>query len=140
MKNNIKTFDLIIPFIKKNWLRIVIGLLLIILVDILQLIIPRIMQKAVDSLGMANFEMSQLHSYALAIFILALAIAVIRFLWRIALLSNGWYIDRELRQMYYSHLLSLSQNYFTLSNINFSHLFLRSFFLHTDCSESCNTF
>lgn len=112
MKNKIKTFDLIIPFIKKNWLRIVIGLLLIILVDILQLIIPRIMQKAVDSLGMANFEMSQLHYYALAIFILALAIAIIRFLWRIALLSNGWYIDRELRQMYYSHLLSLSQNYF----------------------------
>ena len=73
------------------------------------------MQRAIDSLGMAEFNQADLLKYGLAILALALAIAGIRFLWRIALLSNGWQIDRDLRQMYYSHLLSLSQNFFNKS-------------------------
>jgi len=115
MKKKLKTFELIIPFFKKNWLRILTGLLLLIVVDFLQLIVPKIMQRAIDSLGMAEFNQADLLKYGLAILALALAIAGIRFLWRIALLSNGWQIDRDLRQMYYSHLLSLSQNFFNKS-------------------------
>ncbi len=112
MKKKLKTFELILPFFKKNWIRITMGLLLLVLVDFLQLLVPQIMQRAVDKLGLAEFQQTDLIWYGLAIFALALAIAFIRFLWRIALLSNGWQIDRDLRQMYYSHLLSLSQNYF----------------------------
>jgi len=115
MKKKLKTFELIIPFFKKNWLRIGTGLLLLIVVDFLQLFVPKIMQRAIDSLGMAEFNQADLLKYGLAILALALAIAGIRFLWRIALLSNGWQIDRDLRQMYYSHLLSLSQNFFNKS-------------------------
>jgi len=115
MKKKLKTFELIIPFFKRNWLRIVTGLLLLIVVDFLQLIIPKIMQRAIDNLGMAEFNQADLLKYGLAILVLALAIAGFRFLWRIALLSNGWQIDRDLRQMYYSHLLSLSQNFFNKS-------------------------
>jgi len=115
MKKKLKTFELIIPFFKRNWLRILTGLLLLIVVDFLQLIVPKIMQRAIDSLGMAEFNQADLLKYGLAILALALAIAGIRFLWRIALLSNGWQIDRDLRQMYYSHLLSLSQNFFNKS-------------------------
>lgn len=115
MKKKLKTFELIIPFFKRNWLRITTGLLLLIVVDFLQLIVPKIMQQAIDNLGMAEFNQADLLKYGLAILALALAIAGIRFLWRIALLSNGWQIDRDLRQMYYSHLLSLSQNFFNKS-------------------------
>ena len=107
-----KTFEKVAPILKRNWLKIIIGLILIIVVDLLQLTIPKIIQRSVDIMQSDNVVHSALFKPALMIFLLAISIAFIRFLWRILLIGNAWVIDRDLRQMYYEHLLLLSQNYF----------------------------
>jgi len=107
-----KTFAKIIPILKKNWLRIVLGLFLIIVVDILQLIVPKIMQVAVDQIKVPGFAQSDLVKYSLLIFLIALGIAAVRFVWRILLIGNAWIVDRDMRQLFYDHLLSLSKSFF----------------------------
>jgi len=107
-----KTFEKVTPFIKKNWFRIFVGLLLIVAVDLLQLVVPKIMQKAVDLVEIPGTTSSSLIKPALLIFLIAIGIAAIRFVWRLLLIGNAWFVDRELRQMYYEHLLSLSRNFF----------------------------
>ncbi len=107
-----KAFSKVTPILKKNWLRIVVGLFLIIIVDILQLIVPKIMQTAVDSLDIPGFTQSHLLKYSLLIFLIAIGIALIRFLWRLLLMGNAWIVDRDLRQLYYDHLLSLPRDFF----------------------------
>jgi len=107
-----KTYAKIIPLIKKNWLRISIGLLLIVVVDILQLMVPKIMQQAIDKINLPGFSQSGLLKYSLMILVIAIAIAAIRFVWRILLIGNAWAADRDIRQLYYDHLLKLSKNFF----------------------------
>jgi ATP-binding cassette, subfamily B, multidrug efflux pump len=107
-----KTFEKVTPILKRNWPKIILGLLLIIVVDLLQLTIPKIIQGSVDIMQMDNVAHSALFKPAITIFLLAVSIAFIRFLWRLLLIGNAWVIDRDLRQMYYEHLLLLSQNYF----------------------------
>ncbi|HHE39189.1 MAG TPA: ABC transporter ATP-binding protein, partial [Candidatus Cloacimonetes bacterium] len=96
-----KTFEKVTPFIKKNWFRIFVGLLLIVAVDLLQLVVPKIMQKAVDLVEIPGTTSSSLIKPALLIFLIAIGIAAIRFVWRLLLIGNAWFVDRELRQMYY---------------------------------------
>ena len=107
-----KTFEKVIPIVKKNWLRIIVGLLLIVVVDVLQLLVPRIMQEAIDQIDVPGFAQSGLLKYSLLIFLIAVGIALIRFIWRLLLIGNAWIADREIRQLFYDHLLSLSKSYF----------------------------
>ncbi|MBN1948199.1 MAG: ABC transporter ATP-binding protein [Candidatus Cloacimonetes bacterium] len=107
-----KTFEKVLPILKKNWLAISLGLFLIIVVDILQLIVPRIMQQAVDRIDLPGFTQSGLLKYSLLIFLIAIGIALIRFIWRLLLMGNAWLVERDVRQMYYDHLLLLSRNFF----------------------------
>ena len=107
-----KTFAKVSPILKKNWLRITAGLALIVIVDVLQLIVPKIMQKAVDSLDIPGFSQSGLLRYSMLILLIAIGIAAIRFLWRLLLIGNAWIVDRDVRQLFYDHLLKLSKNFF----------------------------
>lgn len=107
-----KTFEKVVPILKKNWLAISLGLFLIIVVDILQLIVPRIMQQAVDRIDLPGFTQSGLLRYSLLIFLIAAGIALIRFIWRLLLMGNAWVVERDIRQLYYDHLLLLSRNFF----------------------------
>ncbi|RLC52771.1 MAG: ABC transporter ATP-binding protein, partial [Candidatus Cloacimonadota bacterium] len=107
-----KTFEKVIPILKRNKLRIFVGLFLLIIIDLLQLYVPKIMQKAIDSLNIPGITPSFLIKPALLIVAIAVSIALIRFIWRILLIGNAWITDREIRQMYYEHLLLLSKNFF----------------------------
>ena len=112
MKKKSSSLSLILPYFKKAWLRIVFGLILLVLVDMFQLFIPKIMQHTIDKIGKPGYTHSDILLSAVFVFLLALGIFFFRFLWRIVLLKNGWIIDRELRKTYFSHLLKLSQNFY----------------------------
>jgi len=114
MRKN-STLSLIYPYFKKAWLRILSGLLILVLVDMFQLYIPKIMQHTIDKIGNRQFTHQDILLSALIVFLLAIGIFFFRFLWRIILLKNGWIIDRELRKTYFEHLLKLSQNFYNKS-------------------------
>jgi ATP-binding cassette subfamily B protein len=103
---------LIKPYFIENRLRILIGLLCLITVDILQLIIPRIIKRVVDGLTALQIEGEQLLEYALAMIAIAVCIGLFRYVWRRCLLGTSRRIEEGLRNRLLTHLQSLSAAYF----------------------------
>jgi len=82
---------------------------------VVQLITPRVMQYAIDSIQERRITSTGLIWVALLIIGLALAVMVLRYFWRILIIGNSFRIEKYLRQDFYNHLLKLSQNFFNRS-------------------------
>jgi len=104
--------ELIKPYLIENRLRILIGLLCLILVDILQLFIPRIIKQAVDDLTGLQIEGRQLLIYALYMIAIAVCIGAFRYVWRRCLLGTSRRVEEGLRNKLFTHLQSLPAAYF----------------------------
>ncbi len=103
---------LIKPYFVENRTRICAGLLSLIIVDVLQLVIPRIIKWAVDDLTAARIDLWRLLTYALSMIGLALFIGLFRYIWRRCLLGTSRRIEEGLRNALFSHLQTLSASYF----------------------------
>jgi ATP-binding cassette subfamily B protein len=110
-----KPFDLIKPYFKKNALRIGIGLISLIIVDVLQLFVPRIIKWAVDDLTTLKVDVSGLLHYALYITAVAVLIGIFRFFWRHFLLGTSRLVEEGIRNDLFSHIQTLSAAYFDRS-------------------------
>jgi len=93
-------------FIKNRWY-IAFGFLSIIIVDILQLIIPRIVKKVIDSLAGGVHSEFVLLRYCFLIIITALIIAVFRFFWRYCIIGTSRRIEKGLRNRLFTHIIRL---------------------------------
>lgn len=107
-----KSFNLIKPYLIANRGTIVFGLVCLIVVDLLQLFIPRVIKRAVDDLALMQANPDDLLRYALLILTLALFIGVFRFLWRRCLLGTARKTEEALRNRLFNHLQTLSPAYF----------------------------
>ncbi|MCD6177165.1 MAG: ABC transporter ATP-binding protein [Candidatus Cloacimonetes bacterium] len=107
-----KTFEKITPFIKKNIHKLIFGITLLIIIDLISLVIPKIMQYAIDGIGTEGFTKLNLFYAGGAIFLIAALMAFMRYFWRFFLLGSAWFVDRSVRQEYFDHLMSLSANFF----------------------------
>ncbi|MGB4309009.1 MAG: ABC transporter transmembrane domain-containing protein, partial [Candidatus Cloacimonadaceae bacterium] len=90
---------------------------MLILVDVIQLIMPKVMQYAIDSLQARTIDQKGLFWVAMLIVAGALSMMALRYFWRILIIGNSHKIERQLRQDFYDHLMSLSQNFFNKSKI-----------------------
>jgi ATP-binding cassette subfamily B protein len=103
---------LIKPYFIENRFRILIGILCLILVDILQLLIPRIIKQAVDDLTGFQIEGRQLLIYAFYMIAIAVCIGAFRYVWRRCLLGTSRRVEEGLRNKLFTHLQSLPAAYF----------------------------
>ena len=110
-----KPFDLITPYFKRNAFRITIGLICLIIVDVLQLLVPRIIKWAVDDLTLNRIDATGLLRYALYITAVAVLIGVFRFFWRHNLLGTSRLVEKGIRNELFSHIQTLSASYFDRS-------------------------
>jgi ATP-binding cassette subfamily B protein len=83
-----------------------------ILVDGAQLIIPQVIKSAVDTLTLARVDRSGLVRQCLIIAGLGLAMAVLRYGWRILLMGSARDVERGIRDDLYRHVLNLDMVYF----------------------------
>ena len=104
--------DLLKPYFIENRAKILIGLFSLIIVDLLQLFIPRIIKRVVDDLTAFKLDAWQLLSYALFMVGIAVFIGVFRYIWRRCLLGTARRIEEGLRNRLFAHLQSLSSAYF----------------------------
>jgi ATP-binding cassette subfamily B protein len=104
--------DLIKPYFIENRTKIMIGLLSLIIVDLLQLFIPRIIKRVVDDLTAFKSDGRQLLFYALSMIGIAVFIGIFRYIWRRCLLGTARRIEEGLRNMLFAHLQCLSAAYF----------------------------
>jgi ATP-binding cassette subfamily B protein len=104
--------DLIKPYFIENRAKIMTGLLSLIIVDLLQLFIPRIIKRVVDDLTAFKLDGWQLLSYALFMIGIAVFIGIFRYIWRRCLLGTARRIEEGLRNRLFAHLQCLSAAYF----------------------------
>ena len=107
-----QSIRLLKPYLRQNLLRLAGGFSTLILVDLLQLFIPRVVKNAVDLLQKGAATPRDLLDYGTCIILLALAIAVFRFVWRQLIFGFSRIVEIDLRKRMLSHLLSLDKVYF----------------------------
>jgi ATP-binding cassette subfamily B multidrug efflux pump len=103
-------------FIENRW-RISIGLIALLIVDVLQLFIPRVIKNAIDDLTLGTVSHSRLLVYGLEVLLLALGIGSLRYVWRYFLLGAARRIEKALRDRLFTHLQTLSLSYFSHTKV-----------------------
>ncbi len=112
-----RLFDRVIPYLKQNIKAIIMGIVVLIIVDAVQLAIPIVLRNAIDGIAEETITQKHLALYALLIFAMSGTIAYMRYWWRILIVGNSWIIERGLRQEFYEHLMKLSQRFFNKAKI-----------------------
>ncbi|PID28452.1 MAG: multidrug ABC transporter ATP-binding protein [Candidatus Cloacimonadota bacterium] len=110
-----KTFEKVMPIVKKTRRNAALGLSILLIVNSIQLTIPKIIQHIFDGFGKSGYTHWDVAKSSLLIAGLALAIVACRFFWRILIIGGSWLIDRDLRDYFYKHLMLLPQNFFNKS-------------------------
>jgi ATP-binding cassette subfamily B multidrug efflux pump len=107
-----KSYTLIQPYLSANRYRILFGLSCLIVVDLLQLFIPRVIKRVVDDLTRLQVDRGGLLDAAMIILALGLCIGIFRFFWRRSLLGTARIVEEALRNRLFSHIQTLSPAYF----------------------------
>lgn len=107
-----KFIRLIKPYIVENRISILSGLICLIIVDFLQLWIPRIVKRVVDELTVFQADRMSLLFFALSIMAIAILIGGFRYGWRLCLIGTSRSVEERLRRDLFDHLLTLSASYF----------------------------
>ncbi len=110
-----RTFDTVLPYLKKSYKRIALGIVMLILVDIVQIAMPKVMQYAIDGIQLRTIDQTGLIWVGLILLGLAVCVMGLRYMWRVLIIGNSFKIEQSLRQDFYDHLLRLSQNFFNKS-------------------------
>lgn len=109
-------YRILLPYFRRNLGILAIGVSSLLIVDLLQLFIPRVIKLAVDDLTRYQATSARLLSYAGMVLALALGIVVFRFVWRRCLFGHSRQVEEALRNRLFSHLQTLSFSYFDRAN------------------------
>jgi len=109
-------YRILLPYFRRNLGILAIGVSSLLIVDLLQLFIPRIIKLAVDDLTRYQATSARLLSYAGMVLALALGIVVFRFVWRRCLFDHSRQVEEALRNRLFAHLQTLSFSYFDRAN------------------------
>ncbi len=113
----IKSFIILKGEVRQNRWRIVVGLLALLIVDVLQLLIPRVIKHTIDDLTSGTISSTQLLLYGVNILILALGIGGFRCVWRYLLLGAARRVEKALRERLFVHIQTLSSSYFSRTKV-----------------------
>ncbi len=107
--NRIQHAKILLPFFRRRWLLYVAGIVVLIVVDLLQLLIPRLTGRAIDMLAAGDFG---LVSVLLSITAVAVVTALLRYLYREFIMGTTRHLEYFLREQLFSHALKLPLSYF----------------------------
>ncbi len=93
--------------------RLLAGFVALISVDFLQLSIPLLVKRAIDSLAVQEATMALLIILASTILAIAMTVVVLRFIWRMLIIGFSRYLERALRNRIFSHILAMDQYFFS---------------------------
>jgi ATP-binding cassette subfamily B protein len=98
-------------FIEHKW-KYIWGVFILILVDALQLVTPKILGRITDALGAGTLSMDDIYLYIGVIILLALLVAVCRYIWRMLVIGSSRSLEYWLRNKLFSHLELMSPNFY----------------------------
>jgi len=103
---------LVLPIFREHWLRLGSGFLALMVVDILQLLIPRFVKSAVDALSAGTATSSQLLKLSGAVCLVAMMVALLRFIWRYLIIGFSRILEKKLRDRLFTHVLRMDPPFF----------------------------
>lgn len=98
-------------FTESRW-SVALGLVSLLAVDLLQLLIPLVIKRAIDALTFKTATTLLLLRYGITIMGIALAIAIFRYAWRRLLFGLSRKLEEGLRNRLYRHLQTLSLSFY----------------------------
>jgi ATP-binding cassette, subfamily B, multidrug efflux pump len=107
-----RLLGLVLPVFRQYRLRIIIGCTSLLVVDFLQLIIPRILKRGVDELAAGTSSETALLRLAGLIILIAIAVNVLRFVWRYMIIGFSRILERIIRDRIFSHILKMDALFF----------------------------
>jgi ATP-binding cassette subfamily B protein len=105
----------LLSYLKKYAPSIYFGLFLLILVDSIQLAIPKVIQYTMDKIGESAYSSHHVLNNALLIIGLAVLMVVFRFFWRYFIVRPSRMIEESMRNDMFNKILFLSSSYFNKS-------------------------
>ncbi len=102
----------IFSYISHHKVSILFGVLLLIIVDFLQLIIPKFIQIILDSLSTEKLIQKIIISNTVIILSLAVLMVILRFFWRLFIVTTSRKIEKEIRNDVFAHLQKLSFSFY----------------------------
>lgn len=103
---------LLCPVFRRHWVRLAAGFLALVSVDLLQLLVPRFVQKAVDGLAAGTITRNGLLQLAIVVMLLALVVAGLRFIWRYLIIGFSRILEKDIRDTMFAHILRMDQPFF----------------------------
>lgn len=103
---------LIFYYFRKNIGKIAAGIFCMIVVDLLQLVVPQVVSRAVDILADAHFDRHVLWVQCAVIAGAGLFMALLRSGWRMLLMGAARDLERGVRDELYAHMLGLDTAYY----------------------------
>lgn len=103
----IKPFRTIKDCLIENRAYIAAGLTALLIVDVLQVLIPRIIKAAVDPIVGGTADLPLLQQSALVLTAIAAGMACCRFIWRYCIIGASRRIERTLRSRLFDHIIRL---------------------------------
>lgn len=100
------------PLFKTHRYRLVIGFSALLLVDLLQLTIPRIIKKGVDGLSEQSISQEGLLKLGLTILAIAILVVLLRFCWRYLIIGFSRLLERAVRNRLFRHILKMDAQFF----------------------------
>ncbi|OLS02526.1 ABC transporter ATP-binding protein [Tissierella creatinophila] len=106
------SFKRLKKFFQENKRGYIVGLIWLLFVDLVQLIVPKILELLTDSFQNNSINRSDLIKYCIYIVLTGVGIGVGRYLWRIYIIGNSRKLEYYLRKKLFQHLSTLSPNYY----------------------------
>lgn len=107
-----KKLKSLLKYTAKYKKRYLIGILFLILVDIFQLIPPKILGNLTDRLTFGNANVNLIIKSIVYILILAVLMSIGRFMWRIYINGTSRMIEYDIRNQFFIHLQKMSTNFY----------------------------
>lgn len=107
-----QTFKHLKEFLTEHKWKYLSGIIVLVLVDALQLITPKLLGHITDALGSGTLSMEAIYFYMGIIILLAILVAVCRYIWRMLVLGSSRSLEYWLRNRLFSHLELMAPNFF----------------------------
>lgn len=107
---------IVLGYFKKYWPRYFLGLILVFVSTYLATVIPLKLGEAIDALGSPQYTSSEVKRIALTLAVIAVLSFAARFVWRYLIIGFCRYVEFFLREKVFSHLLSLSSDFYTAND------------------------
>ncbi|ANU12465.1 ABC transporter ATP-binding protein [Planococcus halocryophilus] len=99
-------------FFKENWLRYTTAVMLLFVANILEIIPPWLIGKAIDSIAQGQLTSPIMWQYVVVLFIALVLAYLINFVWQYQLFGGAYVIERQLRSSLMGQFLKMSPTFY----------------------------